>query len=94
MALPTELPTSVIYDTTKDVLLDAKNTHNFISRMIIESVIVVAGLTSYPFDTVHRQMIMQSGHKVTDMLDCWGRLSMMKGPKLFSKGHGPMFLGA
>ncbi|ELW66822.1 ADP/ATP translocase 2 [Tupaia chinensis] len=49
-----------IYDTAKGMLPDPKNTHIFIS-WIAQSVTAVAGLTSYPFDTVRRRMMMQSG---------------------------------
>ena len=52
-----------IYDTAKGMLLDPKNTHIYISWMIAQSVTAVAGLTSYPFDTVRRRMMMQSGRK-------------------------------
>ena len=52
-----------IYDTAKGMLPDPKNTHIFISWMIAQSVTAVAGLTSYPFDTVRRRMMMQSGRK-------------------------------
>lgn len=45
------------------MLPDPKNTHIFISWMIAQSVTAVAGLTSYPFDTVRRRMMMQSGRK-------------------------------
>lgn len=31
--------------------------------MIAQTVTAVAGLTSYPFDTVRRRMMMQSGRK-------------------------------
>uniref|UniRef100_A0A670K136 ADP/ATP translocase n=1 Tax=Podarcis muralis TaxID=64176 RepID=A0A670K136_PODMU len=52
-----------IYDTAKGMLPDPKNTHILISWMIAQSVTAVAGLTSYPFDTVRRRMMMQSGRK-------------------------------
>lgn len=42
---------------------DPKNTHIVVSWMIAQTVTAVAGLTSYPFDTVRRRMMMQSGRK-------------------------------
>lgn len=45
------------------MLPDPKNTHIIVSWMIAQSVTAVAGLTSYPFDTVRRRMMMQSGRK-------------------------------
>lgn len=45
------------------MLPDPKNTHILISWMIAQTVTAVAGLTSYPFDTVRRRMMMQSGRK-------------------------------
>lgn len=80
-----------IYDTAKGMLPDPKNTHIFISWMIAQSVTAVAGLTSYPFDTVRRRMMMQSGRKGTDImytgtLDCWRKIARDEGSKAFFKG--------
>ncbi|XP_038171800.1 ADP/ATP translocase 2-like [Arvicola amphibius] len=80
-----------IYDTAKGMLPDPKNTHIFISWMIAQSVTAVAGLTSYPFDTVHRSMMMQSGRKGTDIMytgtiDCWRKIARDEGSKAFFKG--------
>uniref|UniRef100_A0A5F9CYW7 ADP/ATP translocase n=1 Tax=Oryctolagus cuniculus TaxID=9986 RepID=A0A5F9CYW7_RABIT len=80
-----------IYDTAKGMLPDPKNTHIFISWMIAQSVTAVAGLTSYPFDTVRRRMMMQSGRKGTDImytgtLDCWRKIARDEGGKAFFKG--------
>ncbi|ERE88947.1 ADP/ATP translocase 2-like protein [Cricetulus griseus] len=80
-----------IYDTAKGMLPDPKNTHIFISWMIAQSVTAVAGLTSYPFDTVRRRMMMQSGRKGTDIMytgtiDCWRKIARDEGSKAFFKG--------
>uniref|UniRef100_A0A5F9DHZ3 ADP/ATP translocase n=1 Tax=Oryctolagus cuniculus TaxID=9986 RepID=A0A5F9DHZ3_RABIT len=80
-----------IYDTAKGMLPDPKNTHIFISWMIAQSVTAVAGLTSYPFDTVRQRMMMQSGRKGTDImytgtLDCWRKIARDEGGKAFFKG--------
>lgn len=45
------------------MLPDPKNTHIVISWMIAQTVTAVAGIISYPFDTVRRRMMMQSGRK-------------------------------
>lgn len=42
---------------------DPENIHFLVSWMIAQSVTVVAGIVSYPFDTVRRRMMMQSGLK-------------------------------
>lgn len=51
------------------MLPDPKNTHILISWMIAQTVTAVAGLTSYPFDTVRRRMMMQSGRKGGELSD-------------------------
>ncbi|ELW63702.1 ADP/ATP translocase 2 [Tupaia chinensis] len=75
-----------IYDTPKGMLPDPKNTHIFIS-WIAQFVTAVAGLTSYPFDTVRRRMMMQSGCKGTGMymgtFDCWRKIARDQGGKAF-----------
>lgn len=45
------------------MLPDPRNTHIVISWMIAQTVTAVAGVVSYPFDTVRRRMMMQSGRK-------------------------------
>uniref|UniRef100_A0A8C2U5G9 ADP/ATP translocase n=1 Tax=Coturnix japonica TaxID=93934 RepID=A0A8C2U5G9_COTJA len=80
-----------IYDTAKGMLPDPKNTHIVVSWMIAQSVTAVAGLVSYPFDTVRRRMMMQSGRKGTDImysgtLDCWRKIARDEGSKAFFKG--------
>ncbi|XP_045316130.1 ADP/ATP translocase 2-like [Leopardus geoffroyi] len=80
-----------IYDTAKGMLPDPKNTHIFISWIIAQSVTAVARLTSYPFDTVRRRMMTQSGRKGTDImytrtLDCWRKIARNQAAKAFFKG--------
>nr|KAF6370556.1 solute carrier family 25 member 4 [Myotis myotis] len=80
-----------VYDTAKGMLPDPKNVHIFISWMIAQSVTAVAGLVSYPFDTVRRRMMMQSGRKGADImytgtLDCWRKIAKDEGGKAFFKG--------
>lgn len=51
------------YISPAGMLPDPKNTHIVVSWMIAQTVTAVAGLVSYPFDTVRRRMMMQSGRK-------------------------------
>ncbi|KAF8764620.1 ADP/ATP translocase 1-like [Argiope bruennichi] len=79
------------YDTTKGLLPDAKKTPIFVSWMIAQTVTVISGIISYPFDTVRRRMMMQSGRAKSDMLykntlDCWVKIGKSEGPKAFFKG--------
>ncbi|CAH2225661.1 ADP ATP translocase, partial [Pelobates cultripes] len=81
------------YDTAKGMLPDPKNTHIIISWMIAQTVTAVAGFESYPFDTVHRRMMMQSGRKGADIMysgiiDCWIKIARDEGSKAFFKGAG------
>merc|ERR1711970_1520280 len=81
-----------IYDTAKGMLPgDPKNHSILVSWAIAQSVTAVAGLTSYPFDTVRRRMMMQSGRKGADIMytgtiDCWRKIARDEGGKAFFKG--------
>jgi len=51
----------------------------------------MAGIISYPFDTVRRRMMMQSGRKKEDRmykntLHCWVKITRTEGPTAFFKG--------
>ena len=52
------------------MLPDPRNTHIVISWMIAQTVTAVAGVVSYPFDTVRRRMMMQSGRKGGRLFIC------------------------
>ncbi|XP_034539317.1 ADP/ATP translocase 2 [Notolabrus celidotus] len=80
-----------MYDTAKGMLPDSKKSSILVSWMIAQSVTAVAGLTSYPFDTVRRRMMMQSGRKGADIMytgtiDCWRKIARDEGGKAFFKG--------
>ncbi|XP_057352043.1 ADP/ATP translocase 3 isoform X1 [Manis pentadactyla] len=80
-----------VYDTAKGMLPDPKNTHIVVSWMIAQTVTAVAGVVSYPFDTVRRRMMMQSGRKGADIMykgtvDCWRKILKDEGGKAFFKG--------
>lgn len=79
------------YDTAKGMLPDPKNTHIIVSWAIAQTVTTVAGIISYPFDTVRRRMMMQSGRKgaeimYTGTLDCWRKIAKNEGGAAFFKG--------
>jgi len=79
------------YDTAKGMLPDPKNTPLVISWLIAQTVTTGAGIVSYPFDTVRRRMMMQSGRKGADImykntLDCWSKIYRSEGGKAFFKG--------
>nr|XP_020473669.1 ADP/ATP translocase 3-like isoform X2 [Monopterus albus] len=82
-----------IYDTAKGMLTDPENAHIMVSWMIAQTVTVVAGQMSYPFDTVRRRMMMQSGRKEADIMyrgaiDCWLKIAHDEGCMGFFKGAG------
>nr|CAH7769319.1 unnamed protein product [Callosobruchus chinensis] len=79
------------FDTAKGLLPDPKNTPFIISFLIAETVTTCSGIISYPFDTVRRRMMMQSGRAKEDMmyrntLDCWRKILAQEGPAAFFKG--------
>ncbi|KAG5319636.1 ADT protein, partial [Pseudoatta argentina] len=79
------------YDTVRGILSDPKSTPLYMNFIIAEIVTTLAGIVSYPFDTVRRRMMMQSGRKKVDVmykntLDCWVKITKNEGPKAFFKG--------
>ncbi|VVC99769.1 ADP,ATP carrier protein 1-like [Leptidea sinapis] len=79
------------YDTARGMLPDPKNTSIFVSWLIAQSVTTVAGIASYPLDTVRRRMMMQSGRPANERLykntlHCWAVILKTEGPGAFFKG--------
>nr|CAB3266187.1 ADP/ATP translocase 3-like [Phallusia mammillata] len=79
------------YDTVKGMLPDPKNTPIIVSWLIAQTVTTGAGIISYPFDTVRRRMMMQSGRAKEDIMykgtiDCWRKIRQQEGGKAFFKG--------
>jgi len=77
-----------LYDTAKGM---TGKTNLFISWAIAQCVTTVSGIISYPFDTVRRRMMMQSGRKGGDVMykstvDCWRKVYKMEGTNAFFKG--------
>lgn len=79
-----------VYDTAKQVLLkDPKNAPFWQNWMIAQVVTTVAGIVSYPFDTVRRRMMMQSGRGeilYTSSFDCARKIAAKEGSGAFFKG--------
>lgn len=80
-----------IYDTAKGLLPDPKNTPLVVSWAIAQTVTTISGIISYPFDTVRRRMMMQSGRKKTEILykntiHCWATIAKTEGTAAFFKG--------
>lgn len=58
---------------------------------LLQVVTTVAGIVSYPFDTVRRRMMMQSGRAKGDILykgtmHCWATIAKQEGTGAFFKG--------
>lgn len=79
------------YDTAKGMLPQKYQRNILLSWAIAQSVTTVSGIISYPFDTVRRRMMMQSGRKGGDVMykntvDCWRKIASQEGGGAFFKG--------
>jgi len=77
------------FDTAKGMLPNPKTTPFLVSWAIAQTVTTVAGIVSYPFDTVRRRMMMQSGRSdkmYKNTMDCWGKIYRTEGGNAFFKG--------
>jgi len=77
------------FDTAKGMLPNPKTTPFLVSWAIAQTVTTVAGIISYPFDTVRRRMMMQSGRSdkmYKNTMDCWGKIYKTEGGNAFFKG--------
>lgn len=59
--------------------------------IFFQTVTTIAGIISYPFDTVRRRMMMQSGRKKTEIvykstIHCWATIAKTEGTAAFFKG--------
>jgi len=80
-----------LYDTAKGMLPDPKKAGILVSWAIAQCVTTVSGIISYPFDTVRRRLMMQSGRKGGEImysgtLDCWRKIAAQEGTGAFFKG--------
>lgn len=58
---------------------------------IAQAVTTIASYTAYPFDTVRRRMMMQSGRKAHEIvykntLNCWVTITRVEGVRAFYNG--------
>ncbi|XP_022196757.2 ADP,ATP carrier protein 2 [Nilaparvata lugens] len=79
------------FDTAKGMLPDPKSAGFLISWGIAQVVTTVAGIVSYPFDTVRRRMMMQSGRAKSEIIykstaHCWSVIYKSEGGGAFFKG--------
>lgn len=79
------------YDTARGMLPNPKTTPFLVSWAIAQVVTTVSGIVSYPFDTVRRRMMMQSGRKASEIIykntmHCWGVIYRTEGGGAFFKG--------
>jgi len=77
-----------LYDTAKGM---TGKTNLLISWAIAQTVTTCSGIISYPFDTVRRRLMMQSGRKGGDVMykgtiDCWSKIAKNEGTGAFFKG--------
>uniref|UniRef100_A0A914MKI0 ADP/ATP translocase n=1 Tax=Meloidogyne incognita TaxID=6306 RepID=A0A914MKI0_MELIC len=78
------------FDTAKMYFAkDGQKLNFFVSWAIAQVVTVSSGILSYPWDTVRRRMMMQSGRKdilYKNTLDCAIKIIKNEGPKALFKG--------
>jgi len=77
-----------LYDTAKGMV---GKTNLLVSWAIAQTVTTCSGIISYPFDTVRRRLMMQSGRKGGDVMykgtiDCWTKIAKNEGAGAFFKG--------
>jgi len=79
-----------LFDTGKR-LIPAVNQNVLFKFIFAQFVTSMSGLISYPFDTVRRRMMMQSGKKAAEVQytgtwDCFVKINRNEGTKAFYKG--------
>ncbi|CAH1100065.1 unnamed protein product [Psylliodes chrysocephalus] len=80
-----------IFDTAKGTMCDPTSAPMGVLFIIAQGVTIVSGLMSYPFDTVGRRLMMQSGIKRKERaykggMDCVLTIYKKEGAKGFYKG--------
>ncbi|XP_059551304.1 ADP/ATP translocase 4 [Myotis daubentonii] len=78
-----------VYDTVKGLLPKPKETPFLISFFIAQVVTTCSGILSYPFDTVRRRMMMQSGEterQYKGTIDCFVKIYKYEGGIAFFRG--------
>ncbi|XP_062430931.1 ADP/ATP translocase 4 [Rhea pennata] len=77
------------YDTIKGLLPNPKQTPFIFSFLIAQVVTTFSGILSYPFDTVRRRMMMQSGEterQYKGTIDCFLKIYQREGLNAFFHG--------
>jgi len=80
------------FDTGKALLFpDMKKASPVSVFVFAQLVTILAGIISYPLDTVRRRLMMQSGRKGADIqytgtMDCIKKITSQEGPRAFFKG--------
>lgn len=79
-----------LYDTAKGVLFEDEKKANVLAKWAVaQTVTAASGIISYPFDTVRRRLMMQSGgkEKIYDgTIDAWRKIAKNEGGGAFFKG--------
>jgi len=86
-----------LYDSLKPVLLTGGNKDNFLLSFLLGwSITIVAGLASYPIDTIRRRMMMTSGQaeKYKSSADAFAKIIAKEGVGSLFKGAGANILRA
>lgn len=70
-----------LYDTAKGMLFEDEKKANFFAKWAVaQTVTAMAGVISYPFDTVRRRLMMQVLHKHTPLNSMqWACLGWFEG---------------
>jgi len=86
-----------MYDSLKPILITGALEGNFLASFLLGwSITIVAGLASYPIDTVRRRMMMTSGQavKYKSSLDAFNQIIAKEGVSSLFKGAGANVLRA
>ena len=79
-----------LFDTGNAIIFtDTKNANFFAMWAFAQTTTTMAGILSYPMDTVRRRLMMQSGRKdkmYSGTVDCFNKILANEGGKAFFKG--------
>jgi len=80
-----------LFDTCRHLSNCNSQTPFFSTWALAQVCIMASGLVGYPWDTVRRRLMMQSGRKQKDVvyrnsLDCWRKICVDEGIRAFYKG--------
>lgn len=79
-----------LFDTGNALLFGEGKTENFFAMWAFaQTTTTLAGIISYPLDTIRRRLMMQSGRKdklYTGTIDCFNKILAKEGSKAFFKG--------